>query len=94
MTASIDLDTARQAAADLFAAAARRDDIPTAGRLACLAAEQSLACTGRPLTSEADIVATDELIIRALRILGELSPDDFDDPAIAAAARHGRQALR
>lgn len=94
MTDTAQLHAARQGAADLFAAAARRGDIPTDSRLHCLAAEQALGITGRPLPSRLDAVRTDEVIIRALRVLGALAPDDFDDPAVLAAARHGRHALR
>ena len=85
--------TALQSAADLFAAAARRGDIPAAGRLNCLAAEQSLARSGRPLSSRFDALATDELITMALQALAALPAHDFSQAPVLLAARHGRRAL-
>jgi hypothetical protein len=94
MNTPVKLSEARQLAADLFTAAARRDDLPTAGRLDCLAAEQSLATAGRPLPPLLDTLATDELITRAVRALAELTTDDFADSTVIDAARYGRRALR
>ncbi len=94
MTTPAELSSARQLAADLFAAAARRDDLPTAGTLHCLAAELALATVRRPTSPRLDTLATDDLITRALHALAGLTPDDFADPAVLDAARYGRRALR
>jgi hypothetical protein len=83
-----------QSAADLFAEAGRRMDLPPRTRLECLAAEQALHTQGRALDARAAALGSVDLTSRALRTLGELPLAEFRDPSILKAARHGRQALR
>jgi hypothetical protein len=83
-----------QSAADLFAEAGRRLDLPPRTRLECLAAEQALHTAGRALDARTAALGSEELIHRALRTLGELPLEQFRDPSVLTAARHGRQALR
>lgn len=87
-------DKARQTAADLFAAAGRRLDLPALARLECLAAEQALQTTGRALPPPTAALPSEDLIHAALRTLGELPFEQFRDPRVLAASRHGRQSLR
>jgi hypothetical protein len=94
MTVPTDPTPVRQVAAELFAAAARRRDLSTAGRLDCLAAQNALAVASTPVPTRFDALATDELIIHALHALAALTPREFADPSVIAAARHGRRALR
>lgn len=88
------VNPAHQAAADLFAAAARHPVTGAGTRLACLAAEAALEVPGRPPARGRSDANPDKLISTALRVLGALPPADFDDPRVVAAARHGRRALR
>ena len=83
-----------QSAADLFAEARRRMDLPPRTRLECLAAEQALQTHGRALDARAAAPGSEALITLALRTLGERPLEQFRDPSILKAARHGRQALR
>jgi hypothetical protein len=83
-----------QTAADLFAEAGRRMDLPLRTRLERLAAEQAVQTQGRALHARTAALGSDELISLALRKLGELPLDQFRDPSILKAARHGRQAQR
>ena len=82
-----------QSAADLFAEAGRRMDLPRT-RLECLAVEQALQTHGRALDARAAAPSSEDLITLALRTLGELPLEQFRDPRILKAARHGREALR
>ena len=93
-TTTTSAGAARQTAADLFAAAGRRLDLPAVARLECLAAEQALQTTGRALTPPAAALPSEDLIHAALRTLGELPFEQFRDRRVLEAARHGRQALR
>jgi hypothetical protein len=86
-------ETARSTAADLFAEAGRRLDLPALTRLECLAAERALQVASVPRPDMADL-PSEELIHSALRTLGQVPFADFCDPRIRDAARHGRQALR
>lgn len=86
--------TARTEAAALFAAAARNERAGTAAQLHCLAASSALGVPDGPIPATADAHEPDHLITQALRILGELEPEDFAHPDVLAAARHGRRALR
>ena len=88
------LDTARQRAACLFAAAARHPQAGDRTSLACLAAETALDTPTQPLDIDPATANVDALITRALQTLGELDPGDFADPRILAAGRHGQAALR
>jgi hypothetical protein len=83
-----------QSAADLFAEARRRMDLPPRTRLECLAAEQALQTQGRALDARTAALGSEDLISLALRTLGELPLAEFRDPSILKAAQHGRQALR
>jgi hypothetical protein len=87
------VEMARQLAADLFAEAGRRFDLPHLTRLECLAAEQALQVPGVARLGMVN-VPSEELIQSALRTLAQVPSADFRDPRIRAAARHGRQALR
>jgi hypothetical protein len=88
------LDTARQQAASLFAAAARHPRAGDRTRLACLAAETALDTATQPLSIDPATATVDPLITKALQTLGTLEPGDFADPRILTAARHGQAALR
>ena len=81
-------------AADLFAEAGRRMDLPPRTHLECLAVEQALQTHGRALDARAAAPSSEDLITPALRKLGELPLEQFRDPSILTAARHGREALR
>ena len=83
-----------RSAADLFPEAARRMDLPPRTRLECLAAEQALQTHGRAPDARTEALGSEDLITPALRTLGELPREQFRDPSILKAARHGRQALR
>ena len=85
---------ARAEAAALFAAASRNDQAGQATQLHCLAAATALRGPSGPVPATTDGHDPDQLITRALRILGELEPEDFAHPDVLAAARHGRRALR
>jgi hypothetical protein len=91
---SHDLASARVEAAALFAAAARHAQATTTVQLHCLAASTALRVPTRPVPAGTDADGPDQLITRALRILGQLDTDDFAHPDVLAAARHGRRALR
>lgn len=93
-TTTTPADAGRQTAADLFAAAGRRLDLPAVARLECLAAEQALQTTGRALAPPAAALPSEDLIHAALRVLGELPFEQFRDPRVLEASRHGRQSLR
>lgn len=83
---------ARARAAALFAAAARHGTAGPTAVLHCLAAVTALRVPTQPVPASA---TTDpELLIRrALRILGGLDAEDFAQPDVLTAARHGRRAL-
>jgi hypothetical protein len=83
-----------QSAADLFAEAGRRMDLPPRTRLECVAAEQAMQTHGRALDARVAALGSEDLISLALRTLGELPLAEFRDPSILNVARHGRQALR
>jgi hypothetical protein len=83
-----------QSAADLFAEAGRRMEVPPRTRLECLAAEQALQTRGRALDARTAALGSEDLITPALRTLGEPPLQPFRDPSILKAARHGRQTLR
>src|SRR4051812_15451129 len=89
-----DIARARLEAATLFAAAARHDQATTTAQVHCLAASTALRAATRPVPATLDGTDPEQLITTALRILGQLSPDDFAQPDVLAAARHGRRALR
>ncbi|MCZ2849802.1 hypothetical protein [Modestobacter sp. VKM Ac-2978] len=89
-----DLLAARSEAAALFAAASRNDQAGPSAQLHCLAAATALRAPSGPVPATTDAHDPDQLITRALRILGELEPEDFAHPDVLAAARHGRRALR
>ncbi len=88
------LDTARERAACLFAAAARHPQAGDRTSLACLAAETALDTATKPLDIDPAAATVDALITTALQTLGTLEPGDFADPRILDAARHGQAALR
>ena len=88
------VDSARQRAACLFAAAARHPRAADRTSLACLAAETALDTPTQPLDIDPATETVDALITTALQTLGTLEPGDFADPRILAAARHGQAALR
>jgi hypothetical protein len=88
------LDTARQRAACLFAAAARHPQAGERTSLACLAAETALDTATQPLDIDPATATVDTLITTALQTLGTLEPADFADPRILTAAQRGQAALR
>lgn len=94
MTRPTDFHTACQSAADLFAEAGRRLDLPSVTRLECLAAEQSLQLAGQVLDPHTARLSSEDLIHTALNTLGHLPREQFRDERVRTAARHGRQALR
>jgi hypothetical protein len=91
---TFDSATACLEAATLFAAAARHPRTGAGTGLQCLAAQAALEVSGRPVRVIGESLDPDTMILHALRVLGSLSPQDFDDPRVLAAARHGRRALR
>jgi hypothetical protein len=92
---SPDLMVARAEAAALFAAAGRNEKAGPTAQLHCLAAATTLlAPPGGPVPPAADSTDPARLMERALRILGNLPADDFAQPDVLTAARHGRRALR
>jgi hypothetical protein len=90
----IALETARQRAASLFAAAARHPHAADRASLACLAAETALDTATQPLDIDPATETVDALITTALQTLGTLEPADFADPRILTAVKHGQAALR
>lgn len=94
MPEMIDAHEARATAAALFAAAARRRELDVGDRLSCLQAEQALDVAAVPLPDHFAILAPDELITTALRLLGELPFAEFGTAPVLTAARYGRRALR
>lgn len=86
------LDQVRLAAV-LFATAGRHRLVGRSAALHSLAACTALGIDTGPVPPVPDLPTPDVLITRALRALGELDADDFDQPAIVEAARHGRRAL-
>jgi hypothetical protein len=88
------VDSARQRAACLFAAAARHPQAADRTSLACLAAETALDTAIQPLDIDPATATVDALITKALQTLGALEPGDFADPRILDAAQHGQAALR
>ena len=89
-----DLDTARAEAAALFAVAARHDQATTTVQLHCLAASTALRTATQPVPAMLDAGGPEQLVMRALRILGQLDTGYFAHPDVLAAARHGRHALQ
>lgn len=86
------LDQVRLAAV-LFATAGRHRLASRSAALHSLAACAALAVDTGPVPPVPDHPTPDVLITRALRALGEVDADEFDQPAIIEAARHGRRAL-
>lgn len=82
----------RAAAASLFAAAAADEGAGHGTQLRCIAAQLALQAP-HPLLRESHQPA-DAAIDTALSLLGALSVDQFADPRIREACRHGRAALR
>ncbi len=90
--APTDTGEARAAAAALFAAAAAAEDAGHGTRLRCLAAQ--LALQAQPPLPQATTQSADTAIDSALTLLAALPIDQFADPRIRTACRHGRAALR
>ncbi|GHE06910.1 hypothetical protein [Klenkia taihuensis] len=80
-------------AAVLFATAGRHRLAGRSVALHSLAACAALGVHTGPVPPVPDHPGPDVLITRALRALGELHADDFAQPAVVQAARHGRRAL-
>ena len=80
-------------AAALFATAGRHPRASRSVALHSLAACSALGVATGPVPPVPDHPGPDILITRALRALGELDLEDFGQPAVVEAARHGRRAL-